>query len=72
MDYVHYENENENENDECWPLIDCLLNALVNMHSLSDLRLGLFWRHGLESWAKPLKSLDKILWSVYELEFPTF
>ena len=44
------------------------------MHSLSDLRLGLYWCNELESpsWAKTLKSLDKILWSVYELEFPTF
>jgi hypothetical protein len=40
--------------------IGYLLNALVNMHSLSDLRLRIPWHFETES-------LDKILWSVYEL-----
>ena len=39
-----------------------LLDALVNMHSLSDLRLRMP-RYEVQPW---MKSLDKILWSVYE------
>ena len=39
-----------------------LLNALVNMHSLSDLRLRMF-RSEDQIW---IESLNKILWSVYE------
>ena len=40
-----------------------LLNALVNMQSLSDLRLRMP-RYEVQSW---MKSLNKVLWSVYEL-----
>jgi hypothetical protein len=45
-----------------YDLLNALLAALVNMHSLSDLRL----RKPLyvESWTE---SLDEILWSVYDL-----
>ena len=41
-----------------------LLNALVNMHCLSDLRLQLPGRYcdDIQPW---IKSLDEILWSVY-------
>ena len=45
--------------------MDYLLNALVNMHSLSDFRL-LDERQLWVTW-KTLNSLNKILWSVYEL-----
>ena len=42
--------------------ISHLLDALVDMHSLSDLRLRM--RPHDHPW---IESLDKILWSVYEL-----
>ena len=42
--------------------ISYLSNALVDMHSLSDLRLRM--RPHDHPW---IESLDKILWSVYEL-----
>ena len=43
--------------------MDYLLNALVNMHSLSDFRL----LDERQLWEKTLNSLNKILWSVYEV-----
>ena len=43
-------------------MIEFLLNALVNMHCLSDFRLRFLRAHELEPW---IESLDKILWSVY-------
>ena len=56
-EYVPY------ENDEHWRAIDYLLNALVDMHSLSDLRLRMPRScYEVQPW---VKSLDKILWSVY-------
>ena len=51
--------------DSTWRApIDYLINALVNMHCLSDLRLQLprRYRDDFQSW---IKSLDIILWSVY-------
>jgi hypothetical protein len=44
--------------------ISYLLNALVNMHSLSDLRLRKPRYVKILSW---MDSFDKILWSVYDL-----
>ena len=50
--------------------ISYLLNALVvNMHSLSDFRLRIPWRYGDQPW---FRSLEKILWSVYDSEFGNF
>jgi hypothetical protein len=61
-EYVYY-----NMTNDFQQAISYLLNALVNMHSLSDfrLRLGMFRRRDVtQPW---IDSLDKILWSVYEL-----
>ena len=44
-----------------------LLRALGDMHSLSDFRLLLPHVYKLHSRVKTLNSLNKILWSVYEL-----
>jgi hypothetical protein len=56
MEYIYFKNPHQRT-------ISCLLNeSLVNMHSLSDLRLRMHWSYykmqGL------MKSLNKILWSV--------
>ena len=52
-------------NDDYWRSIDYLLKALVDMHSLSDFRLRMTCPcYEDQPW---VKSLDKILWSVYEL-----
>ena len=50
-------------NDDHSRAMDYLLNALVNMHSLSDFRL--FNERRL--WENTLNYLNKILWLVYEL-----
>ena len=51
--------------DDHWGVMDCLLNALVNMHSLSDFQVQI---PTYEAEAKPLiESIEKILWFVYEL-----
>ena len=55
------------ENDENRRAMTYLLKALINMHSLSDLRLRMC-RYEPEVGA----NLDKILWSVYELEVLIF
>ena len=60
MDIYYYENNPDGLNWEP-AMISYLLNALVNMHSLSDLRMRL---SPIKSWSE---SLDNILWSVYEL-----
>ena len=39
------------------------------MHSLSDFRLRIPWRYGDQPW---FRSLEKILWSVYDSEFGNF
>ena len=52
-----------NNSDRQWA-IHYLLNALVNMHSLSDFRLRMPWCYGDRPW---IDTLNKILWSVYEL-----
>ena len=50
-----------------WRAISYLLNALVNTHSLSDFRLRMPRRYEVQPWMGGDESLDKILWSVYEL-----
>ena len=60
MDIYYYENNPDGLNWE-QAMISYLLNALVNMHSLSDLRMRL---SPIKSWSE---SLDNILWSVYEV-----
>ena len=49
--------------------IKCLLNALVNMHSLTDFRLRLPRRYGQKSCTKTRKSLSEIIWLVHKLVF---
>ena len=51
----------DNENDNYWREMDYLLNALVNMYSLSDFRVRKP-RYEAQPW---IECLDKILWSVY-------
>ena len=54
--------EKKRDYDHQQATIEYLLNALVNMHCLSDFRLRFLRAHELEPW---IESLDKILWSVY-------
>ena len=55
------------KDDDHWrATMEYLLNALVNMHRLSDFRLRFL--RGYDSrvrWQPWIESLDKILWSVY-------
>ena len=46
------------------PAINCHLNALVNMRSLTDVRLRLPHSTSIKTW----KRLNGILWSVYKLK----
>jgi len=59
MEYIRNEND-----DHVRPAIDCLLDALVNMHSLSDFRLRIR-RYEVQPWMVGDGSLDKILCNVH-------
>ena len=64
MEFVHRRRQND---DSSWRSIDYLLNALVNMHFLSDFRVRMP-HYEIDPWVeRVMESLEKIMWSVYEL-----
>ena len=62
MECFYSVKKKKKEKDHRGSPIDYLLNALSNMHCLSDFRLRLPWGYEVHPW---VEMLDKILWSVY-------